>query len=268
MMFRGRAAQPPPTCGKCRNRVVKSMQRHKSMTNWTTRQMERGHRLLRLLNNYERAHAEGRRKGSWDNNIFYQEGSLYLIPDVGSSRALEGATKACVSHSGTRPAQYFRLCTPGVLCNKVHWKRTDTDISSWKESGNHMSIIQGCRDPVGINSCYAAHHTSLNYDNVIISIAEGSLRPRVGIWNSSPKDVLSVTQDRKPGCPLLEGSHVYLPSHILEPHFTPELAEVGLLPSFVITRTTHPANDTISLAMDSRRQPLSKLPCCTQRRYG
>jgi hypothetical protein len=92
--------------------------------------------------------------------------------------------------------------------------------------------------------------------------------PRVGIRNSSPKDVLSVTQDRKHGCPLLEGSHVYLPSHILEPHFTPELAEVGLLPSFVITRMTHPANDTISLAMGSRRQPLSKLPRFTQRMYG
>jgi hypothetical protein len=249
------------------------MQRHKSMTNWTARQMERGHHLLRLLNNatltyYEIAHAEGRRKGSWDNNIFYQESSLYLISDVGSSRALEGATKACVSHSGAWPAQHLRPRAPGVLCNKAHWKRTDTDISSWKESGNHRIIIQGCRDPVGINSCYAAHHTSLNYDNVTILTSEGSWRFRVGIWNSSPKDVSSVTQDRKHGRPLLEGSHVYLPSHILEPHFTPELAEVGLLPSFVITRTTHPANDTISLAMDSRRQPLSKLPCFTQRRYG
>ena len=31
-----------------------------------------------------------RRKESRDNNIFYQEGLLYLIPDVGSSRTLEG----------------------------------------------------------------------------------------------------------------------------------------------------------------------------------
>jgi hypothetical protein len=220
------------------------------------------------LTYYERANAEGRRKGSWDNNIFYQEGSLYRIPDVGSSRTLEGATKACVSHSGIWPAQYFRLCTPGVLCNKAHWKRIDTDTSSWKESGNYMGIIQGCRDPVGINSCYAAYHTSLNYDNVITLVMEGSLRLSIGIWNTSLTDVLSATQARKPGCPLLEGSHAYLPSHILEPYFTPEFAEVGLLPFIVITRLTHQANDNDSLAMDRRRQLLSKLPHLTQRVYG
>ena len=319
-----------------------------------------------------------RRKESRDNNIFYQEGLLYLIPDVGSSRALEGALEVCDTNCGNTPRircnyyrawilgnsilafifaifftkgtqdiklianinepfptgakqrdqtdcgnlashyielsrqkkqstqvsmiqrwvggsflearhssvdydfgsdlcsdsgrklnrVHFRLCTPGVPCNKEYWKHTDADISSWKESGNHISIVQGCRDPVGINSCYAAYHTSLNYDNVITLVVEGSLRLSIGIWNTSPTDVSSATQDRKSGCPLLEGSHVYLPSHILEPHFTPELAEVGLLPSFVITRMTHPANDTISLAMGSRRQPLSKLPRFTQRMYG
>ena len=224
--------------------------------------------ILPLNYYYERAHAEVRRKGLRDNNIFYQEGLLYLIPDVGSSRALEGAMEACdKTCCGIWPAQHFSPRISRILC-KEPWKFTGTDISSWKESGNHISIVQGCRDPIGINSCYAAYHTSLNYDNVITLVVEGSLRLSIGIWNTSPTDVSSGTQDRKSGCPLLEGNLAYRPSYILEPHFTPELAEVGLLPSFVFTRMTHPANDTISLAMDRRRQLLSKLPHLTQRMYG
>ena len=145
---------------------------------------------------------------------------------------------------------------------------TDVDISSWKESGNHISIVQGCRDPIGINSCYAAYHTSLNYDNVIILVAEGSLRLSIGIWNRSPKDVSSATQDWKSGYPLLEGNCAYLPSYILEPHFTPELAEVGLLPPFGTTRMTHLVNGINLLIMDRRRQLLSELSHLSQCEYG
>ena len=269
-MFRGRALQPPPTCGKCRNRVVKSSQRHKLMTSWTTPQLERGHHLRHLLNKpttiyYEVAHAEVRRKGLQDNNIFYQEGLPCLIPDVGSSWALEGATEVCDTKSGTWFAQHHSSRTSRTL---EPWKSTGTDISSWKESGNHISIVQGCRDPIGINSCYAAYHTSLNYDNMTALVAEGCLKLSIGIWYTLPTDVLSATQGRKPGCPLLEGSRAYLPPHRLESHFTPEFAEVGLLPSLVITRITHQANDNNSLAMDRRRQFLFKLLHPTQRMYG
>ena len=332
-------------------------------------------------------HDEVRRKELRDNNIFYQEGLPYLIPAVGSSRALEGALEACDTTYGHLPAHYyqprtpmilcnyyrawilgnsimalifatfspkgtqdiklianinepfptgakqrdqtdcgnlpshyieisrrkkqstqvsmiqrwvggsflearhssvdydfgsdlcsdsgrklnrvhFRLCTPGVPCNKEYWKHTDADISSWKESGNHIRIVQGCRDPVGINSCYAAYHTSLNYDNVIILVAEGSLRLSIGIWNRSPKDVSSATQDWKSGYPLLEGNCAYLPSYILEPHFTPELAEVGLLPPFGTTRMTHLVNGINLLIMDRRRQLLSELSHLSQCEYG
>ena len=148
------------------------------MTSWTTHQLERGHHLLHLLNKvttiyYELAHAEVRRKGLQDNNIFYQEGWPYLIPDVGSSWALEGATEACDIKCGIWPAQHHSPLTSRTL---EPWKSTGTDISSWKESGNHISIVQGCRDPIGINSCFAAYHTSLNYDNVTTLVAEGGLR--------------------------------------------------------------------------------------------
>ena len=220
------------------------------------------------LNYYERAHAEVRRKGSRDNNIFYQEGFLYLIPDVGSSRALEGAMEACDTNCcGIWPAQHYSPRISRILC-KEPWKLTGTDIRSWKESGNHISIVQGCRDPIGINSCYAAYHTSLNYDNVITLVVEGSLRLSIGIWNTSPTDVSSATQDRKSGCPLLEGNLAYRSSYILEPHFTPEFAEVGLLPSFGITRMTHSVNYNYSSAKDRRRQFLSKFLYLSQRMYG
>ena len=271
-MIRGRAVQPPPTCGKCRNGVVKSTQRHKSMTNWTTPQRERGHHLPHPLNKptiiyYEMAHAEVRRKGSRDNNIFYQEGLLYLIPDIGSSWALEGATEECDTNGGIWPALHYSLRISRTLCKEPR-KPTSTGISSWKESGNHINIVQGCRDPIGINSCYAAHHASLNYDNGIILVTEGSLRISIGIWNTSPTDVSSATQDRKSGCPLLEGNLAYRSSYILEPHFTPEFAEVGLLPSFDITRMTHSVNHNYSSAMDRRRQFLSKFLYLSQRMYG
>jgi hypothetical protein len=159
--------------------------------------------------------------------------------------------------------------TPRIIGNRRNPRMsTDVDISSWKESGNHISIVQGCRDPIGINSCYAAYHTSLNYDNVITLVVEGNLRLSIGISNTSPTDVSSATQDRKSGCPLLEGDLAYRSSYILEPHFTPEFAEVGLLPSFGITRMTHSVNYNYSSAMDRRRQFLSKLLYFSQRMYG
>ena len=171
--------------------------------------------------------------------------------------------------TGAKQRDQTNYCTPRIIGHRRNPRMsTDVDISSWKESGNHISIVQGCRDPIGINSCYAAYHTSLNYDNVITLVVEGSLRLSIGIWNTSPTDVSSATQDRKSGCPLLEGSHVYLPSHILEPHFTPEFAEVGLLPSFDITRMTHSVNYIYSSAMDRRRKFLSKLLYLSQRIYG
>ena len=158
--------------------------------------------------------------------------------------------------------------TPRIIGHRRNPRMsTDVDISSWKESGNHISIVQGCRDPIGINSCYAAYHTSLNYDNVFTLVVEGSLRLSIGVWNTSPTDVSSATQDRKSGCPLLEGNLAYRPSYILEPHFTPEFAEVGLLPSFGITRMTRTVNYNSS-AMDRRRQFLSRSLYLSQRMYG
>ena len=171
--------------------------------------------------------------------------------------------------TGAKQRDQTNYFTPRIIGHRRNPRMsTDVDISSWKESGNHISIVQGCRDPIGINSCYAAYHTSLNYDNVIILVAEGSLRLSIGIRNRSHKDVSSATQDWKSGCPLLEGNCAYLPSYILEPHFTPELAEVGLLPPFGTTRMTHLVNGVNLLIMDSRRQLLSELSHLSQCEYG
>jgi hypothetical protein len=62
-------------------------------------------------------HDEVRWKEPRDNNIFYQEGLPYLIPAVGSSRALEGALEACDTTYGHLPAHYYQPRTPMILCN-------------------------------------------------------------------------------------------------------------------------------------------------------
>ena len=83
---------------------------------------------------------EVRRKELRDNNIFYQEGLPYLIPAVGSSRALEGALEACDTTYGHLPAHYYQPRTPMILCNYYR---------AWILGNSIMALIFATFSPKG-----------------------------------------------------------------------------------------------------------------------
>jgi len=85
-------------------------------------------------------HDEVRWKEPRDNNIFYQEGLPYLIPAVGSSRALEGALEACDTTYGHLPAHYYQPRTLMILCNYYR---------AWILGNNIMALIVATFPPKG-----------------------------------------------------------------------------------------------------------------------